>query len=94
MKQERTQKNIKVVLLTFLYILTSLWFIREMSIISGKILTVKVAFDKDLNNSSTNLDVSNNYNQEINVSNPKSYINEKTKSFLITLVKNATKDCN
>lgn len=92
MDQERNQKKFKVILTIFLCILTLLWFIKELTATSGKILTIKVALDND-NNSSIHLNVSNNYDQEINVSNVKSYINERTKSFLISLVKNATKDC-
>lgn len=80
MDQERNQKKFKVILTIFLCILTLLWFIKELTATSGKILTIKVALDND-NNSSIHLNVSNNYDQEINVSNVKSYINERTVFF-------------
>lgn len=70
--------------------LICIYLISEISLLNGYFNIIKLNL-KDNNTENHVQEFDDNI--KINISNPFSYINNKTKDFLITLVKNATK-CN
>jgi len=90
---------LKSTLFVIFMLLSSIYVIKEISITNGNNITLKINLKENLSteldkeNLSTVLDKDFDDGLRINKYIPESYINNKTKSFLISLVKNATKNC-
>jgi len=82
---------LKSTLFVIFMLLSSIYVIKEISITNGKNITFKFNIKENLTVNKDNQDLDDGL--RINKFIPETYINNKTKTFIISLVKNATKYC-